>query len=42
LDAVTSEDLQRTAQELFRTDKLCFALVGPSRKEKRLKKLLSL
>ena len=42
LDTVSSEDLQRIAQEIFSTDRLCFVMVGPSRKEKRLEKLLSL
>ncbi len=42
LDTVTAEDLQRVARELFRTDKLSLALVGPSRGRKRVERLLSL
>ena len=42
LDAVTASDLQRVARELFLTNKLCLALVGPSRKERRLERLLKL
>lgn len=42
LDAVTASDLQRVARELFLSNKLCLALVGPSRKERRLERLLKL
>ena len=42
LDAVTASDLQRVARELFVTNKLCLALVGPSLKERRLERLLKL
>ncbi|TET17734.1 MAG: insulinase family protein [Dehalococcoidia bacterium] len=42
LDAVTASDLQRVARELFVTNRLCLALVGPSRKERRLERLLKL
>jgi predicted Zn-dependent peptidase len=42
LDAVTASDLQRVAQNLLLTDKLSLALVGPSLKEGRLKRLLKL
>ena len=42
LDAVTASELQRVARELFVTNKLCLALVGPSLKEKRLERLLKL
>lgn len=42
LDAVTASDLQRVARELFLGNKLCLALVGPSRKERRLERLLKL
>jgi len=41
-DAVTASDLQRVARELFLSNKLCLALVGPSRKERRLERLLKL
>jgi len=42
LDAVTASDLQRVARELFLTNKLCLALVGPSLEEGRLERLLKL
>lgn len=42
LDAVTAEEAQRVARDLFRTDKLSLALVGPLRGQKRVKKLLKL
>jgi len=42
LDAVTASELQRVARELFVTNKLCLALVGPSFKERRLERLLKL
>jgi predicted Zn-dependent peptidase len=42
LDAVSSDDLQRIARDILRPDGICFVMVGPSRKEKRLQKLLSL
>ena len=42
LDAVTASELQRVARELFVTNKLCLALVGPSLKERRLERLLKL
>jgi len=42
LDAVTASDLQRVARELFVTNKLCLALVGPSLKKRRLERLLKL
>lgn len=42
LEAVTRADVQRVAQDLFRTDKLCLAVVGPSSDESRLEKLLRL
>jgi len=42
VDAIPASELQRVAQELFVTDKLCLALVGPAGKEERLRKLLKL
>lgn len=42
LDAITADDLQRMAQELFQTNRLCLALVGPSRRERRVERLLKL
>jgi predicted Zn-dependent peptidase len=42
LDAITAGDLQRVARELFLTNKLCLALVGPSLREGRLERLLKL
>lgn len=42
VDAITADDLQRVAQELFLTSKLSLALVGPVRSERRLERLLKL
>jgi predicted Zn-dependent peptidase len=42
VDAITASDLQRVAQELFLTNQLSLALVGPSCKEGRLERLLKL
>ncbi|HXG35707.1 MAG TPA: insulinase family protein, partial [Dehalococcoidia bacterium] len=42
LEAVTREDLQRLASELFQQEQLFCAVVGPYRSEKRFLPLLSL
>jgi predicted Zn-dependent peptidase len=42
LETVSSENLQRVAQDIFRPDGLCFVMVGPSRKDRGLEKLLNL
>ncbi|MEK7615944.1 MAG: pitrilysin family protein [Patescibacteria group bacterium] len=40
IDEVTSEHIQKVATELFRPDRLNFALVGPQKGEDELKKIL--
>ena len=42
IDAVTAEDIQRVARELFITEKLNLSIVGPSSEEEQLQKLLQL
>ncbi|MFN8558755.1 MAG: pitrilysin family protein [Dehalococcoidia bacterium] len=42
IEAVTSDDLRRVANDLFKTDKLAMAIVGPHRGEKRFLPLLKL
>lgn len=42
VDAITVSDMQRVARELFLTNKLNLALVGPVRNKGRLEKLLKL
>jgi predicted Zn-dependent peptidase len=42
VDAVTVEDLRRVANDLFRTERLAMAIVGPFRSEKRFAPLLKL
>ncbi|MCD6359077.1 MAG: insulinase family protein [Dehalococcoidia bacterium] len=42
IDAVTAADIQRIAQEVFVSDKLNLALVGPDVEEQELKKLLQI
>jgi len=42
VDAIEAGELQRVARELFLTDKLCLAVVGPCPEEERLMKLLRL
>lgn len=41
LEAVTSEDVQRVAQRLFRNDNLCMSLVGPGADEQELRDALA-
>ncbi len=40
VDAISSEDLKRVAQNLLGSEKLCLAIVGPVRGQKRLQRLL--
>lgn len=42
MDAITSNELKRVAQNLLHSDKLRLAVVGPVRAEKRLHRLLAL
>ena len=42
VEAVTTEDLRRVANDLFRTDRLAMALVGPYRSERRFASVLKL
>ena len=42
LDAITAGDIQRVAQQLFRTENLVLAMVGPSADTDRLRGLLEL
>ncbi len=44
IDAVKTSDIQRAAQDIFKTEKLNLALIGPLKKkdEKRLEKILKL
>ena len=42
IDAITPTDLQRVAQQLFVTEKLNLALVGPLKGERRFDALLKL
>ncbi|MBE0479427.1 MAG: insulinase family protein [Dehalococcoidia bacterium] len=42
VDAITPEDLQRVARDVFRTERLSLALVGPYSRESRLKRILKL
>jgi predicted Zn-dependent peptidase len=41
LDAVTTEDIQRVAQDIVREERLNFALIGPFDEPERFQKLLS-
>jgi predicted Zn-dependent peptidase len=42
LDAVTTQDIQRVAQKLLVTSMLSLAMVGPTKEESRIRKLLQL
>jgi predicted Zn-dependent peptidase len=42
IDAVTSEDVLRVAQEIFRNERLNLAIIGPHASGKKLQKLLNL
>ncbi len=42
IDAVTTEDLRRVARNLFRTERLALAIVGPYRSDRRFAPLLKL
>ncbi len=42
IDKVTSEDVMKTAQEIFQPEKLNLALIGPFKKNKKFEKLLFL
>ncbi|MBI4117923.1 MAG: insulinase family protein [Parcubacteria group bacterium] len=39
---VTAEDIQKTAQEIFRNDRMCLAAIGPIRNTKSLEKIFRL
>lgn len=42
IDAVTAEDVQRVARDLFRSDALRLAVIGPNKDERELEQALSL
>ncbi len=42
VDAISPDELKRVAHNLLSTDKLCLAIVGPIRGQKRLQRLLKL
>ncbi len=42
IDAVTSEDIRRVAEMIFRSDRLNLAVIGPQKSPKKLEKMLKL
>ena len=42
IDSVTVEDIQKTAQDIFRPEKLNIALIGPFKDKKKFEKLLNI
>ena len=42
IDAVTSEDIRRVAEMIFRSDRLNLAVIGPQKSAKKLEKMLML
>ena len=42
IEAVTTEDIQRVARDIFKTEKLNLALIGPFKDKSRFEKLLKL
>jgi len=42
IEAVTANDIQRVAKDIFRPEKLNLALIGPFKDKKRFQKLLKI